>query len=60
MFNLNRDDTNPAIWFAQLNKICQKLVDDYKLTTFEDAVVLQRIMYNTKPAMNLIILGMNK
>jgi hypothetical protein len=26
----HRYDTNPAIWFAQLNKISQNLIDDYK------------------------------
>jgi hypothetical protein len=57
---LTRDNTNPAIWFAQLNKICQKLIDDYKLTTYEDTDVLQHIMYNTKPFMYQIILGINK
>jgi hypothetical protein len=29
MFTLNIDDTNPAIWFAQLKLIRQKLIDDY-------------------------------
>jgi hypothetical protein len=60
MCTLTRDDTNPAIWFAQLNKIRQKLIDDYKLTTYEDSDVLQHIMYNTKPFMYQIILGINK
>jgi hypothetical protein len=60
MCTLTRDDTNPAIWFAQLNKIRQKLIDDYKLTTYEDTDVLQHIMYNTKPFMYQIILGINK
>jgi hypothetical protein len=57
---LNRDDTNPEIWFAQLNKIRQKLIDDYKLTTYEDTDVLQHIMYNIKPAMYQILLGIHK
>jgi hypothetical protein len=60
MCTLTRDNTNPAIWFAQINKICQKLIDDYKLTTYEDADVLQHVMYNTKPFMYQIILGINK
>jgi len=60
MCTLTRDDHNPAIWFAQLNKIRQKLIDDYKLTTYEDTDVLQHIMYNTKPFMYQIILGINK
>jgi hypothetical protein len=57
---LHRDGTNPAIWFAQLNKIRQKLIDDYKLTTNGDSDVLRHIVYNTKPLMNQIILGINK
>jgi uncharacterized protein with HEPN domain len=57
---LIRDDTNPAFWFAQLNNIRQKLIHDYKLTTFHFADILQHIMYNTKPAINKIILGINK
>jgi hypothetical protein len=36
MCKLTRDDTNPASWFAQLNKIRQKLIDDYSLTTYDD------------------------
>jgi hypothetical protein len=60
MCTLSRDDTNPAIWFAQLNKIRQKLIDDYKLTKFEDSDVLQHVMYTTKPFMYQIILGINK
>jgi hypothetical protein len=40
MCTLTRDDTDPAFWFAQLNKIRQKLIDDYKLTTYEDTDVL--------------------
>jgi hypothetical protein len=38
---LTRNNTNPAIWFAQPNKI---LFDAYSLTTFEDTDVLQHIM----------------
>jgi hypothetical protein len=60
MCALTRDDTNPAIWFAQLNKICHKLIDDYNLTTYEDAEVLQHIMFNTKPFIYQIILGIIK
>jgi hypothetical protein len=60
MCTLTRDDTNPAITFAQLNKIRQKLNYDYKLTTCEDTDVLQHIMYNTKPFMYQIILWINK
>jgi hypothetical protein len=33
MCTLTRDDTNHDIWFAQLNNICQKLIDDYKVST---------------------------
>jgi hypothetical protein len=60
MCTLTREDTNPAIWFAQLNKIRQKLMDEYNLTTYEEADVVQHIMYNTKPFMYQIILGINK
>jgi hypothetical protein len=56
---LNRDGRNPAIWFAQLNKIHQKLIKDSKLTLYEDGYILQQIIYNTKPAMYQIILGFN-
>jgi hypothetical protein len=56
----SRDNTNSAIWFAQLNKICQNLIDDYSLTTYEATDVLHHIMYNTKPFMYQIILGINK
>jgi hypothetical protein len=38
------DDTNPAVWFAQLNRIRQRFNLDYKLSTYDDADVLQRIM----------------
>jgi hypothetical protein len=55
MCTFTRDDTNPAIWFAQLNKICHKLIEDYNLTTYEDAEVLQHIMFNTKPFIYQII-----
>jgi hypothetical protein len=44
MCTLNRDDTNPAIWFAKRNKIRQKLIDDYKLTSYENTTVLQHII----------------
>jgi hypothetical protein len=60
MCTLTRDDTNPAIWCAQLNKIGHKLIDDYSLTTYEDTDALQHIIYNTKPFMYQIILGNNK
>jgi hypothetical protein len=36
------------------------LIDDYKLTTYEDTDVLQHIMYNTNPFMYQIIFGINK
>jgi hypothetical protein len=55
MCTLTRVNTIPAIWFAQLSKICQKLIDDYKLTTYEDTDELQHIMYNTKSFMYQII-----
>jgi hypothetical protein len=51
MCTLTREDTNPAIWLAQFNKIPQKLIDDYSLTTYEYADVLQHVMYNTKAFM---------
>jgi hypothetical protein len=57
---LHSDDNNPAIWFEQLNKIRQKLIDDYKLSTYEDVDVLEHIMHNNKPAMYQIILGIKK
>jgi hypothetical protein len=57
---LNREDTNTVIWFAQLNMICQKLIDDYKLTTYKDADQIQHIMNNTMLVMYQIILGINK
>jgi hypothetical protein len=59
MSTLTREEANPAIWFAQLNKIRQKLIDDYSLTTYEDTDVLQHIMTNTKPFMYQIIMGIN-
>jgi Zn ribbon nucleic-acid-binding protein len=55
-----RSLSKPGIWLAQLNKICQKFIDDYSLTIYEDTDVLQHIMYNTKPCMYQIILGTNK
>jgi hypothetical protein len=60
MFTLTREDKNPAIWFAQHNYIHQKLIDDYNLTTYDDADVLQHIMYYTKSFVYQIILGINK
>jgi hypothetical protein len=60
MCTLTREDTNPDIWFAQLNKIRQKLTDNYSLTTYEYADVLQHIVYNTKPFMYQIILEIYK
>jgi hypothetical protein len=60
MCTLTREDTNPAIWFAQINKIRRKMIDEYSLTTYEDADVLQHITYNTKTFMYQIILGINK
>jgi hypothetical protein len=57
---LHRYDTNILIWIAQLNKIHQKSIDDYKLTTYEDTDVLQHIMCNTKPSMYQIILSISK
>jgi hypothetical protein len=60
MCTLTRENTNPAIRFAQLDKICQVLIDAYKLTTYEYTDVLQHSMYNTKPFMYQIILGINK
>jgi hypothetical protein len=59
MCTLIRDDTNPAIWFSQLNRIRRKLIDDYSLTTSEDTDVLQHSMYNTNPFMYQIVLGIN-
>jgi hypothetical protein len=53
-------DTNPAIWLTKLNIIRQSLIDDYELTTDEDADILQHIMYESKPAMNDVILGIKK
>jgi hypothetical protein len=60
MCTLNRDNYNPDIWFAQLNKILLKLIDDYSLTTYEEIDELQHIMYNTKPFIYQNILGINK
>jgi hypothetical protein len=57
---LTRDDHIPDLWFAQLNENRQKLIDDYQLTTYEDTDVLQHIMFNTKPSMYQILLGINK
>jgi hypothetical protein len=57
---LLRDDTIPAVYFAQLKKIRQKLIDDYKSITYEDTDVLQNIMYSTKPAIYQLLLGNNK
>jgi hypothetical protein len=56
----NRDFANPAFLFAQLNRIRQELINDYKLTSYEDTDVLQHIMYNTKSAMYKMILGINQ
>jgi hypothetical protein len=60
MCTLTRDDNNPAIWFSQINKIHQKLIDDNKITTNADTDKLQYIMCNTKPFMYQIIFGINK
>jgi hypothetical protein len=59
MCTLNRDDTNPAVWFSQLIKMLRKLIDNYKLTSYEVTDVLQHIMYSTKPAMYQLISGIN-
>jgi hypothetical protein len=45
---LYSESTNPDEWFAEL--ICRRLEDDYKCTTFGDNEMLNRIIYNTKPA----------
>jgi hypothetical protein len=45
-----KDNTNPDEWFAELYYICQGLEVDYKLYQYSDTVMLDQIIYNTKPA----------
>jgi hypothetical protein len=47
---LYKYNTNPDEWFAELYSICQRLEDDYKLGQYGDTVMLDQIIYNTKPA----------
>jgi hypothetical protein len=47
---LYKDDTNPDEWFAELYSLCQRLEDDYNLDQYGDTVMLDQIIYNTKPA----------
>jgi hypothetical protein len=46
---LYRDDMNPDEWFADLFSLCQRLIDDYHLTTCGDEEMINPIIYNTKP-----------
>jgi hypothetical protein len=56
---LYKDDTNPEEWFAELYSIRQRVEDDYKLVQYGDTVMLDQIIYNTKPTayqMQLVII----
>jgi hypothetical protein len=46
---LYKDDMNPDEWFSDLYSLRQRLTDDYKLTTFGDEEIMNKIIYNTKP-----------
>jgi hypothetical protein len=47
---LYKDDTNPDEWFAELYSHRQCLEDDFNLDQYGDTVMLDQIIYNTKPA----------
>jgi hypothetical protein len=57
---LYKDDTYPDEWFAEMFSIRQRLEDDYKLDQYGDTVMIDQIIYNTKPAAYQMALAINK